>query len=203
MKYAVILVAVFFSCAFGIDTVPSLNVTKYLGRWYQVYADPAVMVTSERNQVCVTADYSLRKDEKIGVLNRGRLCKPTGKESSITGYAYMTNPDEPGKLTLHLDGVPILASYWVVKLGPPTFGEKGLYQYSVVTDSKQIMLFVLTRDVEIFKSQYDEEVRSFLKENGFTHFYNKPVATLQDKKCLYGAEKPSPYQTVKEFLRNE
>ena len=36
MKYAVILVAVFFSCAFGIDTVPSLNVTKYLGRWYQV-----------------------------------------------------------------------------------------------------------------------------------------------------------------------
>ena len=91
----------------------------------------------------------------------------------------------------------------MLKLGPPTFGEKGLYQYSVVTDSKQIMLFVLTRDVEIFKSQYDEEVRSFLKENGFTHFYNKPVATLQDKKCLYGAEKPSPYQTVKEFLRNE
>ena len=36
MKYSVILVAVFFSCAFGIDTVPSLNVTKYLGRWYQV-----------------------------------------------------------------------------------------------------------------------------------------------------------------------
>ena len=36
MKYTVFLVAVFFSCAFGIDTVPSLNVTKYLGRWYQV-----------------------------------------------------------------------------------------------------------------------------------------------------------------------
>lgn len=36
MKYSVFLAAVFFSCAFGIDTVPSLNVTKYLGRWYQV-----------------------------------------------------------------------------------------------------------------------------------------------------------------------
>ena len=53
---------------------------------------------------------SLRKDEKIGVLNRGRLYTPTGKESSITGYAYMTDPKEPGKLTLHLDGVPFLGS---------------------------------------------------------------------------------------------
>ena len=39
MKSAVVL-AVFlvFSCcdAFGINTVPSLNVTQYLGRWYQV-----------------------------------------------------------------------------------------------------------------------------------------------------------------------
>ncbi|XP_022787189.1 temperature-induced lipocalin-1-like [Stylophora pistillata] len=203
MKYTVFLMAAFLSCAFGIDTVPSLNVTKYLGRWYQMYADPAVMETSERNAVCVTADYSLRKDGKIGVLNRGRLYTPTGEESSITGYAYMTDPKEPGKLTLHLDGVPFLGSYWVVKLGPPTFGVEGLYQYSVVTDSTQIMLFVLTRDVETFRNQYDEEVKSFLAENGFTHLYNKPVATLQDKKCLYGAKRPSPYQTMKEFLRYE
>ncbi|PFX27674.1 temperature-induced lipocalin-1-like [Stylophora pistillata] len=201
MNYTVFLVTVFFSCAFGIDTVPSLNVTKYLGRWYQVYADPAVMVFTERNAVCVTADYSLRKDGKIGVLNRQRDRTPTGKGKSITGYAYMTDPKEPGKLTLPLDGVHVLGSYWVVKLGPPTFGEEGLYQYSVVTDSMQIMLFVLTRDVETFRNQYDEEVKSFLAENGFTHFYNKPVVTLQDKKCLYGAEKLSPYQTVKEFLR--
>ena len=39
MKSAVVLaVFVIFSCcdAFGINTVPSLNVTQYLGRWYQV-----------------------------------------------------------------------------------------------------------------------------------------------------------------------
>lgn len=89
---------------------------------------------------------------------------------------------------------------WVVKLGPPTFGE-GLYQYSVVTDNLQITLFVLARDVDTFKSQYDEQVRNWLTENGFTRFYNKPVATLQNKECIYVAERPSSHQTVEEFLR--
>lgn len=37
MKYVVfLLVVAFFSDAFGINTVSTLNVTKYLGRWYQV-----------------------------------------------------------------------------------------------------------------------------------------------------------------------
>ena len=39
MKSAFVLaVFVIFGCsdAFGINTVPSLNVTQYLGRWYQV-----------------------------------------------------------------------------------------------------------------------------------------------------------------------
>ena len=37
MKYAVfLLVVAFCSDAFGINTVSNLNVTKYLGRWYQV-----------------------------------------------------------------------------------------------------------------------------------------------------------------------
>lgn len=200
MKYSVFLAAVFFSCAFGIDTVPSLNVTKYLGRWYQMYADPSVIATFERDAVCVTADYTLEKDGKVGVLNSERLRTPTGEGKNITGYAYIPDPNQPGKLKVHLGGVPVDAPYWVVKLGPPTFGE-GLYQYSVVTDNLQITLFVLARDVDTFKSQYDEEVRNWLTENGFTRFYNKPVATLQNKECIYVAERPSSHQTVEEFLR--
>ena len=76
---------------------------------------------------------------------------------------------------------------WVVKLGPPSFGNKGLYQYSIVTDPLKIGLYVLARDVDNFKSQYDKEVTSWLAENGFKHFYNKPVPTVQNKRCLYPA----------------
>ncbi|CAH3145606.1 unnamed protein product [Pocillopora meandrina] len=143
---------------------------------------------------------TLEKDGKVGVLNSERLRTPTGEGKNITGYAYIPDPNQPGKLKVHLGGVPVDAPYWVVKLGPPTFGE-GLYQYSVVTDNLQITLFVLARDVDTFKSQYDEEVRNWLTENGFTRFYNKPVATLQNKECIYVAERPSSHQTVEEFLR--
>ncbi|KAM7448660.1 hypothetical protein ABFA07_003352 [Porites harrisoni] len=205
MKSAVVL-AVFLtvSCsdAFGINTVSSLNVTQYLGRWYQMYSDAAVMNTFERDAVCVTADYSLRKDGKIGVLNSERLKTETGEAKSITGYAYIPDPKEPGKLKVHLEGTPFDAPYWVVKLGPASFGKKNLYQYAVVTDNFQIGLYVLARDVNNFRSQYDKEVLSWLADNGFTRVYNKPVPTVQNEKCLY-PDKKSFYQPLGDFLKQK
>lgn len=35
----------------------------------------------------------------------------------MSGYAYYKNESEPGKLTVHLDGVPVDAPYWVLALG--------------------------------------------------------------------------------------
>lgn len=97
----------------------------------------------------------------------------------------------------------LLSTDWVVKLGPPSFGEQGLYQYSIVTDNLKFTLFVLARDVDTFRSQYDEEVKSWLAENGFTYPWNKPIATVQDKDCLYVIKRVSPYQTVKRVPRKE
>ncbi len=86
-----------------------------------------------------------------------------------------------------------LSTDWVVKLGPPSFGGNGLYQYSVITDNLQATLFVLARDVDTF----------WLAENGFTQFWNKPVPTVQNKNCLYPGNRASPYQTLREFLEDE
>ena len=73
---------------------------------------------------------------------------------------------------------------WVVQLGPPTF--RGyFYQYSVVTGPKEYSLFVLARDVAEFKQNYEEEVLTKLKEQGFTKFYNKPIESYQGKDCMY------------------
>ncbi len=52
---AVLLLACVASTA-AVDTVSELDLNLYLGRWYQVYADLTVMMTFERNAVCVTAD---------------------------------------------------------------------------------------------------------------------------------------------------
>ena len=108
------------------------------------------------------------------------------------------------RVTRHaLSNIYFLLIDWVVKLGPPTFGDHGMYQYSVVTDNLQATLFVLARDVDTFRSQFDEEVTSWLAENGFTHFWNKPVPTVQNTKCLYVAKRASLCQTPGEFLRYE
>lgn len=50
---------------------------------------------------------TLRKDGKVGVLNSERLRTPTGEGKNITGYAYIPDPKEPGKLKVHLGGTPV------------------------------------------------------------------------------------------------
>ena len=50
---------------------------------------------------------TLRKDGKVGVLNSERLYSEAGTQKNITGYAYIPDPEEPGKLKVHLDGVPV------------------------------------------------------------------------------------------------
>lgn len=56
------------------DTVPSLNTTAYLGRWYQMYASLIPNVTFERNGLCVTADYAstTEPDAAFAVTNSQR-----------------------------------------------------------------------------------------------------------------------------------
>ena len=41
------------------------------------------------------------------MLNSERLKTETGDSKSITGYAYIPDPTEPGKLKVHLEGVPL------------------------------------------------------------------------------------------------
>ena len=70
------------------------------------------------------------------------------------------------------------ATYWVIALGELT--SDGLYSYSVVSDSAGQSLFVLARDVDTFKAQYDDEVQAILKDNGFSGSIYGPRETTQD-----------------------
>ena len=73
---------------------------------------------------------------------------------------------------------------WVIQLGPPTY-QGYYYEYAVVTDRYDINLFVLARNVTDFKLNYDAEVLSKLKSQGFTKFYNKPRDIYQGTDCVY------------------
>ena len=79
-------------------------------------------------------------------------------------------------------------SDWVLQLGPATFGPSGEYQYAVVSDNIRGTLFVLARDPDVFKKDYDAEVLAFLTAQGFTTFYNKPVNTYHGRDCVYNTD---------------
>ena len=73
---------------------------------------------------------------------------------------------------------------WVIQLGPPTY--KGMfYQYSVVTDTSNLNLFVLARNVTQFKEKFEATVLAKLEQQGFTKFYNKPSKIYQEDDCQY------------------
>ena len=73
---------------------------------------------------------------------------------------------------------------WVLQLGPATFNGT-LYQYSVVSDPRQLQLFVLARNVTGFMIDYAEKVRMQLYYQGFNKFLNKPLVTYQGPDCKY------------------
>ena len=190
MKYITLFFAL-LAMASGtkIDTVSDLSVDQYSGTWYQMYSNLPVLSTFEKDNVCVTAQYGPPnpqiKVSDISVKNTARLTDPVnGTISGITGYAYIPDPSQPGKLKVHFDeGSPADADYWVADLGP--INDKNQYDYAIVTDNLGLTLYVLGRDVDVFRSKYDNEVLTTLDELGFNGKVKEPIATYQGSDCEY------------------
>lgn len=145
------------------ETITNLELDSYLGHWVQIYAAPTNSIFQGYG-TCLTADYGLLENGDVSVVN-SQLNKNHELEQ-INGYAYYKNASEPGKLTVHLDGVPVDAPYWIVKLGEIVEDQ---YQYSIITSPSGISLWVLARDIDEFGEYYDNEVRDFLDTYKFRY----------------------------------
>ena len=156
------------------DVVSELDVEKYLGNWYQIYGAPTNVIFQGYGE-CLTAEYGLLDNGDVSVLNS--QINSDYELEQISGYAYYTNTSEPGKLSVHLDGVPVDSPYWVVKLGEELNGQ---YQYSIISVPSGVSLWVLARNIEDFYDKYDEEVKEYLNENSF-----KYETIIQDESCEY------------------
>lgn len=156
------------------DVVNELDVEKYLGNWYQIYGAPTNVIFQGYGE-CLTAEYGLLDNGDVSVLNS--QINSNDELEQISGYAYYTNTSEPGKLSVHLDGVPVDSPYWVVKLGEELNGQ---YQYSIISVPSGVSLWVLARNIEDFYDKYDEEVKEYLNENSF-----KYETIIQDDSCEY------------------
>ncbi len=142
-------VALAAGCPAPPETVASVDVERYLGRWYQVAGYP---FGPSSGQVAITADYSLREDGDIRVFNRGLQGGLDGPEDTIEGIARVVDAETNAKLSVTFPevlGGLFAGEYWIIDL------DSEEYSYAVVTDSLRFTLFILSRTPQMDDAVYD------------------------------------------------
>lgn len=112
-----------------------IDLKQYLGRWYEI---ARYEQRFERGCEGVTADYSLRADGKIDVLNRCR--KSTGKIDEARGIAKVVDPVSNARLKVSFFG-PFYGDYWVLDHADD-------YSWSIVGEPSGRYLWILTREAK-------------------------------------------------------
>ena len=164
-----------------IETVSTVDVPSYLGKWNQVATSRSTRLLGTGVKFTnVSAEYCLDDEgnsNNILVYNSGLNGR---KEfTSIEGYTYIDiRFNCTSKRKLHFDGVPFDGNYWIVKLGPIIDGK---YQYAVVSGpvsgffGTRFSLYVLARNRQEYKDKYEKEVKEWCKENNFVFFWNQYI----------------------------
>ena len=117
----------------GVSPVEQLDTQRYLGTWYEV---ARLDHSFERGLSNVTADYSMREDGGLRVINRGYSTEE-GDWQQAEGRAYTIEEDQPGHLKVSFFG-PFFGSYVVFELDPD-------YQYAFVAGNTANYLWLLAR----------------------------------------------------------
>jgi lipocalin len=130
-----------------LTSVESFDLSRYLGTWYEIAKYP---VSFEEGLVGVKAEYSLRDDGDIRVLNSGYEGTFDGELSTAEGRAWVSDPAEPAKLTVRFFW-PFTGDYWVIALDPA-------YRFAVVGEPDRGYLWILSREKFLPEATYREIV---------------------------------------------
>lgn len=105
----------------NIKPVDNFELEKYLGKWYEI---ARLDHSFERGLTRITADYSLRNDGGVRVLNRGYSVKENAWKE-VEGKAYFVKGSDQGYLKVSFLG-PFYGSYIIFGLDhdnyPPVSG---------------------------------------------------------------------------------
>jgi apolipoprotein D and lipocalin family protein len=148
-KLSIVLVLFLMGCVGipeNVKPVDNFKLEKYLGKWYEI---ARLDHSFERGLTRISADYSLRDDGGVRVLNRGYSVKDNSwKEAE--GKAYFVKGPDQGYLKVSFFG-PFFGSYIVFELDHEN------YQYSVVCGPDKSYLWILARGPKI-----KEDIRDIL-----------------------------------------
>ena len=122
----------------GAEVVDDFELDRYLGTWYEI---ARLDHRFERGMSNVTANYSMRDDGGVTVVNRGyKVAK--GEWEDATGKAYFVGDTDIGSLKVSFFG-PFYGAYNIIEL------DKDNYQYAMVVGPDTDYLWILARKPEI------------------------------------------------------
>jgi len=121
----------------GIETVEDFELERYLGTWYEI---ARLDHRFERGLSNVTANYSMKEDGGVRVLNRGR--NADGEWEEAEGKAYFVDRPDAGRLKVSFFG-PFYGGYNIVEL------DKVDYGYALVVGPNRDYLWILARQPDL------------------------------------------------------
>jgi len=119
-----------------LEVVPFVDLQRYAGRWYEIAKYPAFFQGA--NCVGATAEYALRPDGNVDVVNRCYAGALDGPERSVEAVARVVDPQTNAKLKVAFFGGLVEGDYWIIDLDPD-------YQWAVVGDPRRAFLWILSR----------------------------------------------------------
>lgn len=117
-----------------VRTVPRVDLSRYLGTWYEIARFPQAF---ERDCFATTAHYALKPNGDLEVVNRCRKGSLDGQESAVKGRAWVVDKASNSKLKVSFVW-PFSGDYWILELDPD-------YRWALVGSPDRRSLWILSR----------------------------------------------------------
>ena len=127
-----------------LPTVETLDLNKYSGTWYEIARLPN---SFEKGLQCVTANYTVKDNGKVRVLNSGRKAPNLEKVKNAKGTALVPDPNYPARLKVTFFW-PFAGDYYVMALDED-------YTHALVGSPSREYLWILSRTKTLSQDNTD------------------------------------------------
>jgi apolipoprotein D and lipocalin family protein len=148
-----------------LQTVPHVDLTRYMGSWYDIASFPQRF---QKGCTGTVANYALRADGTVEVLNRCARGSLDGKVTTAKGRARVVDKASNAKLKVSFFW-PFWGDYWVIDLGKD-------YEYAVVGHPNRNYLWILSRTPAMAPEVYEGILERLKRQHYDT---SRLVRTLQ------------------------
>ncbi|OAI04659.1 lipocalin [Methylomonas methanica] len=152
MRYvSIVLLSLLCACTGipeGVKVIDGFELERYLGTWYEI---ARLDHSFERGLTDISAEYSLRDDGGVKVLNSGYDAEQ-GQRKIAEGKAYFIDKPDIGRLKVSFFG-PFYGAYNIIAL------DKTGYRYVMIAGPDRDYLWILARSPKLDPSIREELIQ--------------------------------------------